>query len=243
MNTRHTFDKELEVLQSELVKMGSMVERSIENAITALVNQDADLARKIYSDDDIIDEFEKVIEHHCINLIARQQPMAKDLRTISSTLKVITDLERIADHASDIAEVTLQMVDQKYFKKLIDIPRMAELAQNMVSRSLDAYMKNDLVLAHKVYDDDEAIDVIHCKIVMDLKKVMKEEPDSVDQAVNFMAIAKYFERMGDHASNICEWVNYNVNGVHESFSHKLFEDREIVDRYKEFKEEDLCDNF
>jgi phosphate transport system protein len=243
MNMRSMFEKELEGLHQEIAKMGSLVEKSIVDATEALVTQDEALAREVFKNDDVIDFYEKKIEHHCINLIARQQPIARDLRYISSVLKVITDLERIADHASEIAQLTITMANERYIKKLIDIPRMAELVKAMVAKALDSFVTNDITTARAVYDSDEEVDVLFCKIVLELKRVIRDDPSSVDQAINFMNVAKYYERIADHSTNICEWVNYNVTGVHESFSHKLFEEREIKDRFKDIKESDLTDNF
>ena len=136
--TRSFFAKELEELHIDMIKMGSLVEESIENTIEALRNQDVELAKNIYESDDIIDSYEKKIERQCLNLIARQQPLAKDLRAISTALKIITDMERIADHSADIAEITIRMSDEKYIKPLIDIPKMANLASRMVNKAIDA---------------------------------------------------------------------------------------------------------
>ena len=136
MVTRHFFDKELEDLHLDLIKMASLVEESIENTIHALKKQDEEFARKIFRNDDIIDDMEQKIERRCLNLIARQQPLAKDLRTISAALKIITDMERIGDHSADIAEITIRMAGEKYIKPLIDIPKMAELAKQMVNTNV-----------------------------------------------------------------------------------------------------------
>lgn len=148
--TRGHFDKELEELTIDMIKMGGLVEASIENTIIALKKQDVELARKVFQDDDIIDELEKKIEKRCLNMIARQQPLAKDLRTISTALKMITDMERIADHAADIAEITIRMANLTYIKPLIDIPRMAELARQMVNKAIDSYVKQDIEIAKEV---------------------------------------------------------------------------------------------
>lgn len=215
MNTRHFFDKELEELHLELIKMGSLVEESIENTMVALKKQDEDLARKIFRDDDIIDELEQKIEKRCMSLIARQQPLAKDLRTISTALKMITDMERIADHSADIAEITIRMVNEKYIKPLIDIPKMAEYAKQMVKKSIDAYVKHDIVMAQEVCDSDDLVDDLFMKVILELINIMKNDASSVEQAINFMFIAKYLERMADHATNISEWVVYSVTGEHD----------------------------
>lgn len=218
---RNSFDKELENLHDLMVKMSGLVEESIENSILALKKQDIELAKKVYHSDDEVDELEGKIEKICLNLIARQQPLAKDLRTISTALKIITDLERIADHAADIAELTIRMSDMKYVKPLVDIPNMAELAKKMVIRSIDSYIKQDIVLAKEVCDTDDEVDDLFSKIVLELINIMKNNPETVEQATDFMFIVKYLERIGDHATNIAEWVVFNVTGSHDHLARKL----------------------
>ncbi|MCX8131131.1 MAG: phosphate signaling complex protein PhoU [Clostridia bacterium] len=220
MVTRHFFDRELEELHLQIIKMGSLVEESIEKTIHALKKQDLELAKKIFEDDDIIDDMEQKIERICLNLIARQQPLAKDLRTISTALKIITDMERIADHSADIAEITIRMANVKYIKPLIDIPRMAELAKKMVNRSIDAYIRQDIELAQAVCNSDDDVDNLFSKITLELINLMKNDPDTIEQAIDFMLIAKYLERMADHATNIGEWVVFNVTGEHDHLTHQ-----------------------
>jgi len=224
MVTRHFFDKELEELHMDLINMGSLVEESIENTILALKKQDVELARRIFINDDVIDNLESRIERRCLNLIARQQPLAKDLRTISTALKMITDMERIADHSADIAEITIRMANEKYIKPLLDIPKMAELARQMVNKSIDAYVKQDIELAKEVCNSDDAVDDLFFKIILELINLMKNDPQTVEQAINFMFIAKYLERMADHATNIGEWVVYNVTGEHDHLAKHLYKD-------------------
>lgn len=225
MELRHYFAKELDVLHTDLIKMASLVEESIDNAIIALKKQDVVLAKKIYLNDDVIDEYERKIEKTCLNLIARQQPLAKDLRTISTALKIITDLERIADHSSDIAEIVISISKEKYIKPLIDLPKMADCAKSMVVKAIDAYVKQDIDLAKQVCADDDEVDALFSKIKLELISLMKNDPVSVDQVIDFIQIAKYLERMGDHATNIAEWVVFNVTGEHQHLSpHLLSED-------------------
>ena len=224
MVTRLSFEMELKELHSELIKMGSLVEESIENTIIALKRQDVKLAKRIFTNDDVIDDMEQKIERKCLHLIATQQPLAKDLRTIGTALKIITDMERIADHSADIAEITIRMADEKYIKPLIDIPIMAELAQNMVKRSLDAYVKQDIQLAKEVCSDDDDVDNLFSKITLELINIVKNDPEAMDQVVNFLFIAKYLERMADHATNIGEWVVFNVTGEHNHLAEMLHKD-------------------
>jgi len=221
VTTRHFFDKELEDLHQNLIKMGSLVEESIERTIIALKKQDVEMAREIFKDDDIIDEMERSIERKCMNLIARQQPLAKDLRVISTALKIITDMERIADHSSDIAEITIRMAKEKYIKPLIDVPKMAKLAKDMVNKAIDAYVRLDLELALSVCRSDDAVDELFYKIVLELINLMKNDPKSIEQAIDFMFIAKYLERMADHATNIGEWVAFVITGEHAHLSRHM----------------------
>lgn len=217
---RNSFDKELEHLQSLVVKMAGLVEESIENSIIALKKQDIELAKQVYESDDTIDDLEGKIEKICINLIARQQPLAKDLRTISTALKVITDMERIADQAADISELTIRMAEMKYIKPLIDIPIMADLAKKMVIKSIDSYIKQDIILAKEVCNGDDEVDDLFSKIVLELINIMKNNPETVEQATDLMFVVKYLERIGDHATNIAEWVVFNVTGSHEHLARK-----------------------
>ena len=224
--TRSFFDRELEQLHLDMIGMGSLVEESIENTIIALKKQDVSLAKHILINDDVIDDYEKKIERRCLNLIARQQPLAKDLRTISAALKIITDMERIADHSSDIAEITIRMANQKYIKPLIDIPKMAELAKRMVNKSIDAYIKQDIDLAKTVCSSDDEVDDLFMKITLELMNIAKNDSNSVEQAIDLILIAKYLERMADHATNIGEWVVYNVTGEHEHLARDLHQEDE-----------------
>lgn len=229
MVARHFFDKELEALHLDLIKMGSLVEDSIENTISALKKQDVELAKKIFNDDDVIDEWERKIEKRCLNLIARYQPLAKDLRAIGTALKIITDMERIGDHSADIAEITLRMAGQNYIKPLVDIPKMAELVRQMVNKALDAYFKQDIELARIVCDSDDQVDDLFAKIKVELIDVIRNGSQDIDQIINFMFITKYLERMGDHATNIAEWVVFNVTGEHDHMNAHLLEN-DIIGR-------------
>ena len=222
--TRAYFDKELQALHMDMIKMGTLVEESIDNTIIALKKQDVDLAFTILKNDDDVDNLERTIEKHCLNLIARQQPLAKDLRTISAALKIITDMERIADHSSDIAEITIRMAGEKYIKPLIDIPKMAEMAKLMVNRAIDSYVRQDMELAKVVCSSDDDVDNLFRVIILELINIMKNDPQSIEQAIDFMFIAKYLERMADHATNIGEWVVYNITGEHEHLARLLHKD-------------------
>jgi phosphate transport system protein len=224
MVVRYTLEEDLQVLHHNLIKMGSLVEESIENTILALKKQDTALSKQIFKGDDAIDELEQKIEKKCLMMIAMQQPLAKDLRLISTALKIITDMERIADHSSDIAEITIRMAGEKYIKPLIDIPKMSELAKLMVKKSIDAYVKLDINLANEVCASDDEVDDLFFKIILELINIMKNNNQAIEQAIDFMFIAKYLERMADHATNIGEWVVYAVTGEHEHLASQLHRD-------------------
>ncbi len=222
--TRFSFDKALEELQSTLLKMGTYVEESIDLAITALKNQDTKLARQIIEDDDVIDDMEQDIEKMCVNLIARQQPLAKDLRLITAVLKIITDLERIADHSADISELTIYIGDTKFIKPLIDIPKMAAMAKKMTVMAISAYIKSDYEMAKEVCASDDYVDELFEVVKSDLAELMKTYPESINHIIDLLMIAKYIERMADHATNIGEWVAYAVTGNHEHLAHLFHKD-------------------
>ena len=174
--SRIQFSKELEKLHAELLKMGAMTEEAILNSIKSLKEQDIQLAEEIIERDALIDNLELEIEDKCIKLIATQQPLAIDLREICSILRLITNLERMADHAVNIAEITIKLANEKYIKPLIDIPRMADLAANMVKKALDAFIQKDIQLAKDTWHLDEEIDEIHQQIHRELLTYMMEDP-------------------------------------------------------------------
>lgn len=209
---RKNFITQLEELNIKLLKMGAMVQEIIDVSVKALAKQDIELARKVYEMDDEIDKIELEIEMDCMNLIALQQPMARDLRVIATVLKIITDLERMGDHAVNIAKVTLEIGDEPLVKPLIDIPKMAKLAQNMVRKSLNSFMKLDVMLAEEVAHDDEDVDLLYEYIYTELIDMMIDNPNIVKQATKLLFIGRYLERIADHATNIGERVIYIVTG-------------------------------
>ncbi len=211
---RSRFDKELELLNEELIEMGSIVESSIEAAVTALIDQDAELAKRIVENDKEVDDIEKAIERRCLKLLLQQQPVASDLRMISSALKMITDMERIGDQAADISEITIRLVGQKYIKKLNHIPQMAKATIKMVRDSIDAFVRKDLELVKNVIDYDDEVDGLFHIVKNELIELIRESVENGEQAVDLLMIAKYLERIGDHAENIAEWVYYSITGEH-----------------------------
>lgn len=203
---RSKFDEQLNQLNDEMMRMGTMIEDSIEKAIDALVNQKVTLAEEIMARDEEIDRQQKKIESICFNLLMQQQPVARDLRTISAAMKMVTDMERIGDHAADISEITVMLGNQPYPFSLDLIKKMATETMIMLIRSIEAYVEKDIGKAQSVIKHDDIIDALFDEVKQKLITLIHEAPDNGEQATDFLMIAKYFERIGDHATNISEWV-------------------------------------
>lgn len=213
--TRNRFDSELSELNNELIGMGSMIEKAIETAITALIKQDTEMADTAIKGDSEIDQAEKDIETLCLKLLLQQQPVARDLRLISSALKMITDMERIGDHAADISEMTMLMAKAPYIKKLDHIEAMAKETTVMLHNSIDAFVRKDLELAGEVIEADDKVDDLFMQVKWELIDLIHKNADSGEQATDLLMVAKYFERIGDHATNIAEWVIFSITGKHK----------------------------
>ena len=211
---RANFDKELDGLNKELINMGSLVEEQIQGAVEALKKRDKVLAEQVIQRDDEVDRLERIIESNCLNLILRQQPVAGDLRLISAILKIITDLERIGDQAQDISRISLEFTDKEFIKELTHIPQMALATIEMVKKSIDAFVYQDLDLARQVIQFDDTVDGFFNIIKEELIHLIREDVNNGEQAIRFLMIAKYFERIGDHAENIAEWVLFSMIGEH-----------------------------
>ncbi|WP_027308849.1 phosphate signaling complex protein PhoU [Caloramator sp. ALD01] len=209
---REHLDQQLTRLNHDLIKMGAMVETIIDKAVTSLKNQDLELAKGIYTEDDAIDEMELKIEKDCLNLIALQQPMAKDLRRIASALKIITDLERIGDHAVNIAKITLEIGNESLMKPLIDIPKMAEIAQNMIKLSLDAFVNQDIEIAKRAAEMDEEVDKLYDTVINEVFQYIQKDSKFLNQGIKLLFVGRYLERVADHTTNICERIIYMVTG-------------------------------
>ena len=212
MIVRHSYEQELAHLQQSLLEMGQTVAIAIDRAVAALASQDTAMARQVLEGDDAVDQWQIDIEDRCMILIARQQPMARDLRIIGTGLKITTDLERIGDHAYDIAKITLELADQPLIKPLVDIPRMAQMAQKMLKESLDAYIRQDVALAEQICLDDDNVDDIYYQVFRELLTYMMEDPRNIGQATQLLFVARYLERIADHSTNVAEWVIYLVTG-------------------------------
>lgn len=211
---RERFDKQLDKLNTLLIEMGNAIESAIRLAVEALITQNAELAQSIIEGDREIDEMEREIEAICLKLLLQQQPVASDLRNISSALKIITDMERIGDQAADISEITVFLSDQKYSKDLVHIPQMANATIKMVKDSIDAYVKKDLDLVMEVIEYDDVVDNLFNVVKDEVIDLVRQEAAIGEQAIDFLMIAKYFERIGDHAENISEWVYFSITGQH-----------------------------
>jgi phosphate transport system protein len=211
---RNRFDKELDTLNNELIEMGNMIETAIENAVKALIDQDINLAMTVVNGDIDIDEKEKNIERRCLKLLLQQHPVASDLRLISSALKMITDMERIGDQAADISEITIRLAGQKYIKEITHIPQMAQATIKMVKDSIEAFVTGDLSLADGVIQYDDVVDELFNIIKNEVINLIRQDSSNGEQAIDFLMIAKYFERIGDHAENVAEWVVFSITGKH-----------------------------
>jgi phosphate transport system protein len=212
---RSKFDEQLTQLNDSLIEMCETVRQAITDANKALVEQDVELAKKIIASDDDIDDKEKEIESLCLKLLLQQHPVAGDLRLVSAVMKIVTDLERIGDHATDISELTLLLSKEKYIKKLEYIPKMADETMKMLTRSIEAFVKRDLEIAKEVIAYDDVIDELFLTVKRLSVDLIHENPANGDQAIDFIMIAKYFERIGDHATNIAEWVIFALTGTHK----------------------------
>lgn len=210
---RDWYHEELDGLQRELLQMSSMVELSIFRAVKSLAERDEELARTVFKEENAIDELEGVIEQHCLRLLALQQPMAGDLRFIGTALKIVTDLERMADHALDIARVTIRISTQPLMKPLIDIPRMATIAREMTRSAIEAYGRKDEAAARAVIARDDEVDLLYDQVLRELLTYMMASPATISQAIQLLLVAGSLERIADHATNLGEWIIYMVTGV------------------------------
>ncbi len=209
---RQSFEEQMEKLEQRLLEMGAFVEDMLEKAVRALTEHDVELAREVIRADDTADDMDLEIEHHCMRLLALQQPMSKDLRIIGTVMKVIADVERIGDYSVDIARTAIKLAETAYFKPLVDIPRMAELVRSMLREALEALIQHDLQLVHQVIEEDEQVDEMWSHLLEELEQIMQEHPEVVPQAVSLLLVARYLERIADHVVNIAERVDYMESG-------------------------------
>ncbi len=212
---RSQFEEQLNQLNTELLEMGALIEHAIESACQALINRDVEAANKAIIFDKEVDLKERDIETLCLKLLLQQQPVARDLRLISAALKMITDMERIGDQAADISGIVIYLAEKPYIKKLAHLQEMADAAIRMVTGSLDAYVKKDLAIAKQIIEMDDIIDDLFIEVKNDLIDDIHQNAENGAQAMDLLMVAKYFERIGDHAQNIAEWVEYSITGLHK----------------------------
>ena len=209
---RKKFDEELDKLKIDLTKMGHLVEVSIENMIDAFKNHDKALAKEIIANDRLINDMERAIESRTFGLMLTQQPIATDLRDVTTALKIVTDLERIGDQAADIAEIILNFDGEHAYKTVEHIPTMAKKAKIMVRESIDAFIKKDLTSAQMIIQMDDEIDALFSEVKHEVVEIIQENSEKIDYCLDFLMIAKHLEKIGDHAVNICEWLEFNQTG-------------------------------
>ena len=211
MATETHFRKELEELKENLLKMATLVEEAIRDAVQSLVKRDSDLAEKTFQFEDRINKLEIAIDDMCLKLLALRQPMAADLRFITSAMKIITDLERMGDQAVNIAERAISLNQEPQLKPYIDIPRMAEVTQSMVKDVLDAFVNHDSKLARSVCERDDLVDGLNDQVFRELLTYMNSDPQTITRAIHLMIVCRCLERIGDHATNIAEGVIFMLD--------------------------------
>lgn len=210
---RNRFDEQLSQLNTELITMGALCEEAISGAAKYLIDNDSALKEKVIDTDKQIDRKERDIENLCLRLILHQQPVATDLRLISAALKMISDMERIGDQASDIAEI-VKFVNKTNLIENVHIGDMARATIKMVTDSIDSFVKRDMDIAQSVILHDDTVDNLFLKIKGELISAIKDGTGDAEALIDLLMIAKYFERIGDHAENIAEWVIYSITGKH-----------------------------
>ena len=218
MSIRKQYDSDLEALKTALVEMGQNAAEAVENALEALCTADTAAAQKIVQGDDRINNMERDIEHRCMALLLRQQPVASELRKVSTALKMVTDVERIGDQASDIAELVLHLHAKSTdaVGVLEDILKMGDDVLKMVKRSIAAYVQVDLAVAAEVIAHDDVIDAAFARISSEIAQYIAAHPTEAETALDLFMVTKYLERLGDHAVNVAEWVEFLKTGIHKS---------------------------
>jgi phosphate transport system protein len=216
--TREQYIFQLKDLRSSVVAMASMVDKAVNNAVAALAQRDVPLAQQVVADDRAINEHRWLTEEQALLLIATQAPMARDLRTIAAAIHIVTDLERMADHAAGIAKIAIQTADQAPLKPLIDIPRMSEIARAMLHDAITAYIEDDQAAARAIVARDDAVDGLYDQIYRELLTFMLADPTTIDQATHLLWVAHNLERIADRVTNICERVVFAATGQLEELA-------------------------
>ncbi|ATF11937.1 phosphate signaling complex protein PhoU [Brevibacillus sp. HB1.2] len=210
--SRHAFEEQQDVLHRKLMTMGTLVEEAIHKSIKSLVERDAELAEQVIASDPVINELEQEIQSDCFRLIALQQPVGGDLRRLGTMLKLVTDLERMGDHAVSIAKTTRRLMADPYVKPLIDIPMMADHVKAMVRDCLNAYIARNKEAAEEIAARDDIVDKLYSTIFHDLIELMTKNSQAISQGTHLLLVAQYLERIADHVTNICEWIIYMSTG-------------------------------
>ena len=208
---RNKFDEQLKQLNNEMILMGNTIEKAIQDAISAFFNRDIEKARQIMKDDEFVDREQKVIENICFQLLIQQQPVARDLRTITAAMKMVTDMERIGDHAADISELTIAMAGSSLTLSEGNIRTMAKETIIMLLEAVDAYVNRNMEKAKEVIARDDVVDELFLKVKGELIGVMQTNTDYAEPAADMLMVNKYLERIGDHATNIAEWVIFSLD--------------------------------
>jgi len=207
-----TYDQELQDLKDTILKMGVLVQELIHRAVESLKNRDKDMAKEVIKQDEKVDQLELEVDEKCINLIARRQPKAGDLRFVTTGMRIATDLERIGDLAEDIAERTIEISNHKLLKPLIDIPKMTRLCEESVALVLDCFINRDSRMVRNIWDKEKKVDELRDAVHDELTEIMSKSPKDVERAMPLLLVSRHLERICDHATNIAEDVIYMVEG-------------------------------
>ena len=213
VSTRDAFDRDLRQLRDDFLRMGRLVDAAVQRAIEALQARSVEGAEAVIASDNVIDALHLQLEDRCLRLFATQQPMAKDLRMIAAVWAMTIDLERMGDHAEDIAKVTRRMAGESPLTPLVDIPEMAELARGMLRDGLDAFVRGDAAQAERMARDDDKVDHLYAQVFMELLAYMIDDPKNIQRAILLLTVAQALERAADHATNLAERVIYMITGT------------------------------
>ncbi|MDC7221726.1 MAG: phosphate signaling complex protein PhoU [Spirochaetales bacterium] len=211
---RQHFDDEIGALNKEMLKMGLLVEEAVKNGIDSFTSLNTDMAQTVIKGDEVINRMEHELCDHCAILLAKEQPVASDLRHIVAAIKIVTQLERIGDHGVHLAQKAIALEGQTFIKPLIDLPRMEEIARKMLVDSLNAYVEKDSEAAEEIASRDKQIDDLYNQVVREILTLIMGDSSKIEQGVELLYVARYLERFGDHVKNICEWVIFSERGEH-----------------------------
>ncbi len=214
MPTRKIYTEEIKNLYHDILKMGTMVEEALRKGIRTFTEKDIDAAHQIIKDDEKVNDLQLSLEDRITILIATEQPVARDLRLLVSMLKFVSNLERMGDHAVHLSRATIRLQEQSYVIPLSDLERMAEIGISMVHDVLTAFMESSVEKALEIAKNDQLIDELYKKVIGNLLHIMRQNPDAIEQATSLLFISRFLERLGDHVTNLCEWIVYTEQGKH-----------------------------